>query len=88
LVQLQNILTKQGAPTSITNAIFHGITQWIEKQTNPSLVQRTPTFGSLLSLDVAITQAYYEQTKSLGWGNLVRGRISKLCSKAYVMYQS
>jgi hypothetical protein len=76
-----------GTPKVITHAIIHGITQWTVRQDEQLAPQRSPTFGSIRPVDVAISQAYQEQTNNLGWDNLLRGRLSKLWSKAYASYQ-
>jgi hypothetical protein len=78
LEQLQKEMLKINIPKSITSAIIHGISQWCIQQLDPSQPQRSPTYGSLVPLDIAITQAYTDQTRLLGWDNLLRGRLSIL----------
>ena len=69
--KLEEHLNKQGTPSRITKALLHGISNWTERQMDPSIPQRSPTIGSLKPLDIAITQAYTEQTQILGWDNLL-----------------
>jgi hypothetical protein len=83
IAQLQESIINLGTPWRLTEAIIHGITKWTMIQLNPSTTQRAPTIGSLNPSDIAITQAYHEQTQTLGWDNLLRGRISKLWGRAY-----
>jgi hypothetical protein len=68
--KLEEHLNRQGTPPSITKALLRGITRWTERQMDPSSPQRSSTVGSLKPLDIAITQAYTEQTQTLGWDNL------------------
>jgi hypothetical protein len=71
LENLQNNLMKQGTPQNITATIIHGIANWILKKSAFNIKQTSPTFGSVLAVDAAITQAYYEQTMLLGWDNVL-----------------
>jgi hypothetical protein len=71
LDQLKNALGNQGTLNIITAAIAQGINHWTLKQSDSFLVQMSPTFGSLLSVDAVISQAYQEQTNSLGWDNFL-----------------
>ncbi len=47
-----------------------------------------PTVGPLNPVDITITQAYTDQTRLLGWNNLLRGRLSLLWGKAFVAYSA
>ncbi len=42
--------------------------------------------GSLNPVDITITQAYTDQTRPIGWDNMLRGRLSLLWGKAFDMY--
>ncbi len=76
-------LKAAGTPDDLSEAILHGIKSWCQIQQGLQLTQRSPTYGSLNPISVAVTQAYSEQTRLLGWDNFLRGRISKLWSIAY-----
>lgn len=78
LEQLEDDLNKICTPKIITHAIIHGITQWTDRQNGPLALQKPPTFESIQPVNVLISQAYHEQTKSLRWDNLLRRRLSKL----------
>jgi hypothetical protein len=85
LEQLQTRLLNAGTPDIIASAIIHGISQWNLCQSGTSTQQHSPYIGSLKPLDIAITQAYTDQTNPIGWDNLLRGRLSILWEKAYAM---
>jgi hypothetical protein len=53
----------------------------------PSYSQKAPTAGSVLPTDILITQAYSDQTRLIGWDNLLRGRISVFWGKAYLHHK-
>jgi hypothetical protein len=88
LEQLQTRLLKAGAPDAIASAIIHGISQWSLCQSGSITQQRSPYIGSLKPIEIAITQAYADQTSPIGWDNLLRGRLSNLWDRAYAMAQT
>jgi hypothetical protein len=88
LEQLQTRLLKAGTPDVIASAIIHGISQWSLCQSGSIIQQRSPYIGSLNPLEIAITQAYADQTNPIGWDNFLRGRLSILWDRAYAMAQT
>ena len=84
LEQLEEELYILGAAGSLVESLFQGLTWWLiggEEE-----CPRAPGYGSIYSLQVWSTAAYVDQTK-LGWGQMLRGRVSKLWGDAYVKEQ-
>jgi hypothetical protein len=54
-------------PVSLLEAIMHGINSWIEQGDDASTTLRAPFYGSLHPDDITITQAFSEQSRTLGW---------------------
>jgi hypothetical protein len=80
LATLQKIKTHP----KIISCIQHGIMEW-ERQGQDSQNMRAPTIGSVLPLDIALTQAFRDQSKYIGWDHFLRGRISPHWSKAFAI---
>jgi hypothetical protein len=57
-------------------AILHGISTWCQIQQGLQLSQRVPKYGSLNPISVAITLAYSEQTRLLGWDKFLNYGLS------------
>ena len=71
-----------GTPLAIRQGLYVGLAWWLLQGTAKAC-PRAPGFGWIYSSDVWATNAYSEQT-SLGWGQLLRGRMSSLWGNAYV----
>mmetsp|Transcript_7588 Transcript_7588/g.11005 ORF Transcript_7588/g.11005 Transcript_7588/m.11005 type:complete len:844 (+) Transcript_7588:228-2759(+) len=82
LSTFEDELHQIGTPRAIRDSIMAGL-QWWMLQEGTGACPKAPGFGSLAPSAVWSTNAYAEQT-SLGWGQLLRGRISNLWGEAYV----
>lgn len=71
-----------GTPKAVRQSLHAGLSWWLLEGMESTCL-RAPGFGRIYSSDVWATNAYAEQT-SLGWGQLLRGRMSALWGDAYV----
>jgi hypothetical protein len=77
---LRGALTMAKTPDKLSSSIFHGINSSVREDDPPTPLYR----GSVLPGDVALVQAFLDQTL-LGWDQLLRGRISRKWSAAYMI---
>jgi len=82
LEQFYEDLEKLGTPLAIRHGITAGLGWWLIHAQH-EVCPKAPGFGSIARSAVWSTNAYAEQT-GLGWGQLLRGRLSKLWGEAYV----
>ncbi len=75
---------KMKTPPQIITCIKHGLTKW-ETLGHESEQMTAPNRGSVRLLDVALTQAFRDQTRHIGWGHFLRGWISIHCGKAFAI---
>jgi hypothetical protein len=77
-------LIEIGTPEPLVSAISHGITTWSQSaENNPATKFVAPTAQSVRPSDIHITHAYAEQSRDIGWDQLLRGRISTKWASAY-----
>jgi hypothetical protein len=74
LADLVTGLTTAQTPPAIIEAIRYGTIQW--EKTSPGRVH-APTAGSLYHTDILVTAAFTEQYYTIGWYQLLLGRIGK-----------
>ena len=79
---LFNKLQRIKTPQKIIECIQHGLTKW-ESLNQESITMSAPTYGSVRPLDIALTQAFRDQTKHIGWEHFLKGRISIHWCKAF-----
>lgn len=82
LEKLSDDLGLLGTPSSIRQAMTTGLEWWLLHGTAIPC-PRAPGYGRIFSSDVWATNAFSEQ-KSLGWGQMLRGRLSTLWGVAYI----
>ncbi len=73
LQSLTSAIEKMGTPPAITQSIIHGIKCWTTSQSDTGTSIRAPTRGSVRAADVILTQAFVEQTNTIGWEQFLRG---------------
>ncbi len=78
LHELHKDLKSINTPSDVMDTIFHGIQMWINRQTNQGSNIRALTAGSLKGTDMLLTMAFNEQFHTIGWNNMLYGRLSKL----------
>ncbi len=78
-------LRKIKTPVTIISCIHHGIIVEWTRHGQVSQNIRAQNSGSVHSLDIALTQAYIDQSKHIGWDQFLRGRISTHWSKAFAI---
>lgn len=83
--QLRNNLLKIHTPVPIIDALLHGIQKWTTEV--PSNQVRSLTIGSLKAGDVVLTSAFTEQFHTIGWLQLLLGRLSNKWELAYTHYK-
>mmetsp|Transcript_7234 Transcript_7234/g.10503 ORF Transcript_7234/g.10503 Transcript_7234/m.10503 type:complete len:666 (-) Transcript_7234:216-2213(-) len=83
---LREALYKGGTPNSVAEGLMTGITWWIQGAAGDTC-PRAPGYGKVYGPEVLATAAYAEQTK-MGWGQLLRGRMSKLWGEAVAKYNN
>lgn len=76
-------LTKIHTPARIGNLLQQGLDQWEASTKDNGLTIWAPTFGSVRTIDIVLTQAYRTQSYEIGWEQFLRGRISSYWGKAY-----
>jgi hypothetical protein len=78
--KLRDTLRQLKTPDKLLINLMHGISSWERLQSGgkPSSLYR----GSVVPEDVAVVQAFSDQT-DIGWGQLLRGRISKRWAEAF-----
>ena len=81
LEELREKLGVWGTPGTITRHIIAGLSWWLEGGSGSC--PRAPGFGRITGADVWATNAYSEQT-DLGWGQMLRGRVSSQWGQAFV----
>jgi len=84
LESLQKKLKNIHTPENMVIALLHGITQWTTEV--PIAQVRALTMESLQASNVVLTSAFAEQYHSIGWLQLLLGRISKKWELAYTHY--
>jgi len=84
LESLQKNLKNIHTPENMVIALLHGITQWTTEV--PIAQVRALTMESLQASNVVLTSAFAEQYHSIGWLQLLLGRISKKWELAYTHY--
>jgi hypothetical protein len=57
--------------------IQHGLKQWEEHLKDRAVEMQATTAGSMLQMDVLLTQAYRAPSYEIGWEMFLRGGISK-----------
>ncbi len=87
ITKLQSALEKIRTPTAIISSLVHGLQEWAVSQTEPDHPVLAPSRGSVTPAEILLTQAFTEQTVSLGWDQLLRGRISAKWRAAYRAYK-
>ncbi len=80
-------IEKKETPDEITSSIIHGMEQWAVGIYDSSHKQKAPSQGSVVPIDMLLTQAYSDQTSYIGLENFLRGRISNSWGKAYLPHQ-
>jgi hypothetical protein len=80
-------LNKLNTPSTVIDAILHGITSWLEFPNGDQRI-RAPTVGSLKAADVILTAAFQEQYHTIGWFQLHLGRLSNKWEQALVAYST
>jgi hypothetical protein len=76
LQNLEKALDKIGTPQSITHSIVHSISTWTDSQSTDSQQIHAPNRGSVVMIDVLLTQAFTEQTTDVGWDHFLWGQVS------------
>jgi hypothetical protein len=84
--QLRKNLLRIHTPVPIIDALLHGVQKWTTEV--PSNQVRSLTMGSLKASDVVLTSAFTEQFHTIGWLQLMLGRLSKKWEMAYTHYKS
>jgi hypothetical protein len=82
LHELQQDLQLINTPIEVRDAISHGISLWLIRQTEPNSNVRALTAGSHKGTDMLLTMAFNEQFHTIGWHNMFHGRLSKKWGKA------
>ncbi len=62
---LRETIINLGTRPNITNTLIHGVSQWTAKQLDQSINPKSPTFGSIHPVDIAITR--YTMIKPVPW---------------------
>jgi hypothetical protein len=83
LLKLTKTLQDIKTPTIVLDSIIKGITHWVDS----TETARAPSAGSVLPINILLTQAYNSQT-DIGWGQFLRGRGSTYWCKAVQLYYS
>jgi len=82
LEEFHETLNILGTPSLIRQSIYTGLSWWmLEGGEQPC--PRAPGFGKIYPAEVWATSAYSAQT-SVGWGQMLRGRLSNSWGEAYV----
>jgi hypothetical protein len=63
------------------------VNSWLEQGDDTSTTLCAPSYGSFHPNDISITQAFSEQSRTLGWSSFLRGCISKLWGSAFLKLQ-
>jgi hypothetical protein len=87
LQKLTVALDKHKTPPAVTKAITQGLHVWALSQHNSERLICSPSRGTVFPADILLTQAFVEQTTTLGWYQFLRGRISKKWGSAYKAYK-
>lgn len=88
LQNLEKALDKIDTPQSITHSIVHSISTWTDSQSIDSQQIHAPNRGSVVTIDVLLTQAFTEQTTDVGCGHFLWGQVSIMLGKAFSAYKS
>ncbi len=86
LLTLTKNLQTNNTPTQIIEAISFGFNAWHKKLTDSTTWAHAPMAGSPHGPDMLLSLAFTEQFCSIGWTQLLHGRVSKYWSKAYSAY--
>jgi hypothetical protein len=76
LSTLKNDLLSINTPVEVIDAIMHGMDMWERSQNHPQLPVHALTAGSLKGSHVLLTAAFTDQFNSIGWQQLLKGRMS------------
>jgi hypothetical protein len=80
LTRLKDALISGKTPEKLIDALLHGLQSWTGRLAGDNIC---PLYrGTVLPDDIALVQAFHEQT-AIGWDHLLRGRISQKWSNAY-----
>mmetsp|Transcript_21357 Transcript_21357/g.30574 ORF Transcript_21357/g.30574 Transcript_21357/m.30574 type:complete len:244 (+) Transcript_21357:5094-5825(+) len=74
LVKLEDDMNKLGTPVAIRRSMLARLSWWLQHDQH-DMCPKAPGFGGITGSAVWSTNAYAEQT-GLGWGQLLRGRLS------------
>lgn len=80
-IALQELQPDLQTPTEVRDAISHGISFWLKRQTDPDSNFHTLTAGSLKGTDMLLTMTFNEQFHTIWWHNMSHGWLSKKWGK-------
>ncbi len=83
---LQTDLLAINTPSTVIDAITHGIIEWGKQQQDPNHPVHALTRGSLNGPDMLITMAFTDQLNNIGWSHLLLGRVSRKWGAAAALY--
>jgi hypothetical protein len=88
LKELQLALETTGIPAMVTQSIIYGIERWTASQHDSNISIRAPSRGSMVASRLLLTQAFTEQSSTIGWDQFLRGRVSLHWGRAISSFKS
>jgi hypothetical protein len=88
LEDLKASLIKIKTPELIIETVLYGIKHWTAQEDGDDKKVKAPSAGSVKPAEILLTQAFAEQQDSIGWEQMLRGRISKKWRAAYHAFKS
>ncbi len=83
---LQTDLLAINTPSTVIDAITHGIIEWGKQQQDPNHPVHALTRGSLNGPDMLLTMAFTDQLNNIGWSHFLLGWVSHKWGAAAALY--
>jgi hypothetical protein len=83
LEQIRSSLSKLNTPGLIIDTLIFGLQEWSTHGNGEDRRVTAPSAGSVKPADILLTQAFREQWDTIGWEQMLQGRISKKWRAAY-----
>jgi hypothetical protein len=88
LETLKESLEKIKTPELVINTLIYGIEDWSDQEGGEERKAHAPSAGSVKPAEILLTQAFVEQRDSIGWEQMLRGRISRKWRAAYHAFKA